>query len=175
MRGLVHIYTGNGKGKTTTAVGLGIRAYGSGLKVLMVQFLKSSDTGEMNTIKMLEPGFVLHRTKKIKGFYWNMNDEQKKELKKNSQQLMEYVAKAASSGEWDMVILDEIMGAISNGLVEVEQVIELIKNRPEKLEVVMTGRNAPEQLIELANYVSEINAVKHPMDEGIPARKGIEY
>jgi len=175
MRGLVHIYTGNGKGKTTSAVGLGIRAYGRGLKVMMVQFLKGSDTGEMHTLKMLEPGFALYRTKEAKGFFWNMNDEQKKELKKSSQELLEYAINAANSGEWDMIILDEVMGAISNGLVTVEQVVEFIRNKPEKLEIVMTGRNAPQQLIELADYVSEINPLKHPMDEGIPARKGIEY
>lgn len=174
MQGLVHIYTGNGKGKTTAAIGLGVRAYGRGFKVLMVQFLKGSETGEMKTLKMLEPGFVLYRSKEVKGFFWNMNEEQKKELKKNTREALDYAVKAASSGEWDIIILDEVMGAITNGLIPVQDIVDFIKNKPERLEVVLTGRNAPPELVELADYVSDINAVKHPMERGVAARKGIE-
>lgn len=175
MSGLVHIYTGNGKGKTTAAVGLGVRAYGCGLRVLMVQFLKGSETGEMKTIEKLAPCFMLHREKSVKGFFWDMDEQQKLELKKSMQSTFEYAANAANSGEWDLLILDEIMGTISNGLIDIRDVAELIKNKPEKLEIVLTGRNAPAELVELADYVSEINAVKHPMDKGVPARKGIEF
>jgi len=174
MKGLVHIYTGNGKGKTTAAIGLGIRAYGRGFKVLMVQFLKGSETGEVETLKALEPGFFLRRAKEVKGFFWNMDEEQKRELRKNTQELLDYAGKAVSSGEWDLVILDEVIGAISNGLVQIQQITDLIKNKPESLELVLTGRNAPQELIDLADYVSDIKAVKHPMNMGIPARKGIE-
>lgn len=174
MRGLVHIYTGNGKGKTTAAVGLGMRAYGRSFKVLMVQFLKGAETGEMNTIAGLHPGFVLHRGKEVKKFTWNMTEEEFKQARDEQQENFKFAVNAAASGEWDLLILDEIMAAISTGMVDLQDVTELIKNRPDRLEVVLTGRNAPEELIELADYVSEIHAVKHPMEKGIPARKGIE-
>lgn len=174
MKGLVHIYTGNGKGKTTASVGLGIRACGRGLKVLMVQFLKGSETGELITIKKLEPGFILHRGTELKKFTWNMNEEEKQQTRREQQALFGYAVKEAGTGNWDLMILDEILGAISSGMMELEAVTEFVKNKPETMELVLTGRNAPPGLIELADYVSEINAVKHPMDKGIPARKGIE-
>lgn len=173
--GLVHIYTGNGKGKTTASLGLGIRAYGAGLRVLMVQFLKGSETGELKVIERLGPEFKIIRQDKIKGFIWNMNEEEKKELKSAVKSIFNTALEASASGEWDMLIMDEMMGALSNGLISLDEVINLIKNRSEGLEVIMTGRNAPKELIELADYVSEIRPVKHPFDRGIPARKGIEY
>ena len=175
MKGLVQIYTGNGKGKTTAAVGLGIRAYGSGLKVLMVQFLKGAETGELKVLNTLAPDFRLYRSKKIKGFIWNMNEDEKQELGRQTREAFDLAVKAVKSGEWDMLILDELMGAISNKLISVEAAVALIKNKPEKLEIVMTGRNAPPELVSLADYVSDIAALKHPMDMGITARKGIEY
>lgn len=174
MKGLVHIYTGNGKGKTTSAVGLGVRACGRGMKVLMVQFLKGAETGEMYSLKKLEPGFVLERGKEIKKFTWNMNEEELMEVKKTTQEAFNYAVNASQSGECSMLILDEIMAALSSKLLDVREVAEFIKNKPEGLEIVMTGRNAPSELVTLADYVSEINAVKHPFERGIPARKGIE-
>lgn len=175
MGGLIHIYTGNGKGKTTSALGLGIRAYGAGLRVFMVQFLKGSDTGELKVIEQLGERFKVIRQKDIKGFIWNMNEEQKKELKISINELFNGAAREVMSGQWDMFILDEIMGAISNNLIPLEQVTSFLRNKPEGLEVVMTGRNAMQELIELSDYVSEINMVKHPFEKGIPARKGIEF
>lgn len=175
MTGLVHIYTGNGKGKTTAVIGLGIRACGNGLKVLMVQFLKGAETGELAILKKLEPNFKLCRNKEVKGFFWNMNQEQKEKLNKLTDQTFNYVLETTSTEEWDMLILDEVMGAISNGLLSVQDIVNFIKNKPDKLEVVLTGRHAPKELIDIANYVSEINAVKHPLSMGIVARKGIEF
>lgn len=175
MRGLVHIYTGNGKGKTSAAVGLGIRAYGRGFKVLMVQFLKGTETGEAFTIKKLSPGFTIYRGKSTRKFFWQMNNEEK-EFERNVQnELLEYALEAVTSGEWQMVILDEIMAAIENGMVKAEDVVKLIKDRDNDVELVLTGRNAPKELVELADYVSEIKEVKHPMKKGIAARKGIEF
>ncbi|MCX7921722.1 MAG: cob(I)yrinic acid a,c-diamide adenosyltransferase [Clostridia bacterium] len=174
MKGLVHIYTGDGKGKTTAALGLGIRAYGRGFKVIMFQFLKGSQSGEMKTIEKLSPEFELRRGKEVKKFTWNMSEEELQEVKKNSNELFNSAVEAAQSGKWDLLILDEIMGAMSTGLVDVKDVADLIKNKPGSLEVVMTGRNAPDELTELADYVSEIKAVKHPFNKGIPAREGIE-
>lgn len=174
MKGLVHIYTGDGKGKTTAAIGLGIRAYGRDFKVLMVQFLKGADTGEIHTLKKLEPGFLLHRSKEIKKFTWNMNEEELRETAKIQQDIFNYAVDASMCGGWDMVILDEIMGAVGTGMINLNEVVSFIKERPDNFELVLTGRNAPAELVLLADYVSEIKAVKHPLKKGIPARRGIE-
>lgn len=174
MKGLVHIYTGNGKGKTTAAIGLGIRAYGRGFKVLMVQFLKGSETGELAVINELGPRFKLCRGKEVKKFTWSMNEEELKALKKSMEEIYMNAVSEAKSGNWDMLILDEILGSISSKLISAEDVAEFIKNKPESLELIMTGRNAPQELIDLSDYVSEINPIKHPFNKGIPARKGIE-
>lgn len=174
-KGLVHIYTGDGKGKTTSAIGLGIRAFGRGFKVLLAQFLKGMDTGELHVLENLGPNFEIYRHKNVKGFFWNMNDQQKEELKKSVREGFQHVKEEIASEKWDMVILDEIMGTIHNKLIDTSEVAELIKNKPVKLELILTGRNAPQELIALADYVSEIKAIKHPMDQGIKARKGIEY
>jgi cob(I)alamin adenosyltransferase len=174
MKGLVHIYTGDGKGKTTAAVGLGIRACGRGLRVLMVQFLKGADTGEIHTLKRLEPGFTLYRSTETKKFTWNMNAEELRQTAESQKSIFDYAVEAAKSGNWDMVILDEVMGALGTGMLRLKDIAEFIGAKPEGLELVLTGRNAPAELIGLADYVSEIKAVRHPMEKGIPARIGIE-
>lgn len=174
MKGLTHIYTGNGKGKTTCAVGLGIRAYGRGFKVLMVQFLKGADTGELAALAKLEPGFKVYRGKEVKKFTWNMNEEELKELRKSMQEVFDFAVREASGGHWDMLILDEILGSISSGLVDVKDVACFIRNKPQHMELILTGRNAPDELVQIADYVSEIKKVKHPYERGIPAREGIE-
>lgn len=174
MKGLVHIYTGDGKGKTTAAIGLGIRACGRGFRVLMVQFLKGADTGEIHTLKKLEPGFMLYRGAEIKKFTWNMTSEELKQTAQIQQDILIYAAIEVMSGSWDMIIMDEVMGAIAAGMLQPQDIARLIEGKPEGLEFVLTGRNAPAELIELADYVSEIKAVKHPMEKGIPARIGIE-
>lgn len=173
--GLVHIYTGTGKGKTTAAVGLGIRAYGQGLKVLMVQFLKGWDTGEMKVIASLGPCFQLFRYTENDKFTWGMSDEERGGIKGEMRVGLNYAIEAVMSGEWDMIIMDEIMAAVNYGFLPLEEVVEIVKNRPKGLELVLTGRDAPVKLIGLANYVSEITACKHPMEKGVIARAGIEY
>jgi cob(I)alamin adenosyltransferase len=174
VKGLVHIYTGDGKGKTTASIGLGMRAYGRGFKVLLVQFLKGMETGEMAAINELGSRFTLHRGKGIKKFTWQMNEEEFEQLKDDQRKVFEFASEAVRGGKWDLVILDEVMGAITSKVFALDEVIELVKGKPDALELVLTGRNAPQELIELADYVSEIKAVKHPMEKGIPARKGIE-
>jgi cob(I)alamin adenosyltransferase len=175
MKGLVHIYTGNGKGKTTAAIGLGIRAAGNGFKVLMVQFMKSFQTGEIDVIKRLEPDFVLKRGTSINKFTWKMTDEEKRLLAKEQEELLKFVRNELASGKWQLVILDEIIGALGCGLVSEAQTCDIILNKPENVELVLTGRNASDELVRLADYVSEINEKKHPAKTGIKARKGIEY
>jgi cob(I)alamin adenosyltransferase len=173
MLGLVHIYTGDGKGKTTAAIGLAVRAYGSGLKVLLVQFLKGSPSGEINSFKKLD-GFSVVRCDKIKKFVINMNEEERNEASKYVGDLFKEISEKAIDGSIDMLILDEIFGAITTGFITKEQVVELIKNKDSNVELVLTGRDAPEEIIELSHYVSEIKAIKHPYNIGIQARKGIE-
>ena len=175
QQGLIHIYTGEGKGKTTAAIGLGIRAYGQGLKVLMVQFLKGWTTGEMKTIDSLGPCFQLFRKKENDKFTWGMTEEEMKGIKGEMRIALSFTIEAVLSGEWDLIIMDEIMAAVNCGFLPLEEVVELVKIKPLKLELVLTGRDAPAKLIELADYVSEIAACKHHMKKGIMAREGIEY
>jgi len=174
MKGLVHVYTGNGKGKTTAAVGLGMRAWGRGMKVLMVQFLKGMESGELVTIKRLDSNFTVNPGKALGKFTWNMNEEELREAAVLQRQQFDYAVNEMKSDKWDLLILDEIMAAINTGMIPLEDVLELIKSKPGRLELVLTGRNAPDELIKLADYVSEIKEVKHPLKKGIAARRGIE-
>ncbi len=175
MNGLVHIYTGDGKGKTTAAVGLGIRACGRGKKVLMLQFLKGSQTGEMLIIQKLMPDFELYRHTEFKKFTWEMNQDELEEMKRDAKNTFQYALDEAKSGNRDIIILDEINLVITSGFLDIEDVLDFIKNKPAELEIVMTGRYAPAELIKLADYVSEIKEVKHPYSVGIPGREGIEF
>ena len=173
--GLVHIYTGDGKGKTTAAVGLGVRACGSGLKVLMVQFLKSTDTGELESIKKLGPDFKVIRGFTCKKFSWEMTSEEREYTAREAAEMFEQVKAIVQTGQYELVILDEILGVVSLNFLPWETVLDFVKNKPEKVELVMTGRNAHKELVEATDYVSEIKSVKHPYEKGITSRKGIEY
>jgi cob(I)alamin adenosyltransferase len=175
MRGLIHIYTGDGKGKTTAAIGLGVRACGQGMKVLMAQFLKGSPTGEMYSLKSLEPGFKLYRGTGSKKFIWQMDAEERLQTSTEQADIFDHAVNAAKAGECDLLILDEVIGAVSSGMLEFDLLMDFIKNKPEKLELVLTGRGASKELIEAADYVSEIKAVRHPAEKGINARYGIEF
>ncbi len=175
MKGLVHIYTGNGKGKTTAAIGLGVRACGSGMNVMLVQFLKSAPTGELKSLELLNPTFLVCRTTESRKFTWDMDENEKQQTSQEQREMLRYAATEAASGRIDMLILDEVMGAITSGMLDLDAVADFIKTKPDKIEIVMTGRNAPHELIEIADYVSEIQEVKHPAQGGIMARRGIEY
>ena len=174
-KGLVQVYTGDGKGKTTAAIGQGIRAFGRGKNVYMVQFLKSSETGELTTLKKLEPGFRIFRIEKKRGFIWNLSTEEKEELKDDIAKALVFVRDTFRSNCCDVMILDEIMAVLGNELVSIDNVLDIIKSKPENVELILTGRNAPEEIIEVADYVSQIDCVKHPYQKGIAAREGIEY
>jgi cob(I)alamin adenosyltransferase len=175
MDGLIHIYTGDGKGKTTAALGLGIRAYGRGFKVLLVQFLKGRDTGELSVFKQFEPNFAVRRNPNLQKFVKDLNSRELAEFHAITRELWEDAVRAAERQECDLLILDEVMAALSTGLLPLTAVVAFLKQKPSALEIVLTGRNVPPELVELADYVSEIKAVKHPYEQGIPARKGIEY
>jgi cob(I)alamin adenosyltransferase len=174
MKGLVHIYTGDGKGKTTAAVGLGMRAWGRGKKVLMVQFLKGMESGELITINRLDSNFIVNPGKPLYKFTWNMNEDELRKAAVLQKEQFDYALKEMKTDKWDVLILDEIMAAVNTGMISLEDVLELIRHKPERLEIVMTGKNAPAPLIELADYVSDIREIKHPLKKGIPARRGIE-
>lgn len=172
--GLIHIYCGDGKGKTTAAMGLGMRAAGRNKKVLLTQFLKSNKTGELNSIEKLSEFFHVVKGVPAKKFVWNMNEEEKLEVKKEHTNRFREVTKKVIEEEYDLLILDEVIATINRDFVMLNEVIDFLKNKPKGLEVVMTGRNPKEELIELADYVSEIKAIKHPYNKGIKSRVGIE-
>lgn len=172
--GLIHIYCGDGKGKTTAAMGLGMRAAGRSKKVLLTQFLKSNKTGELNSIEKLSEFFHVVKGVPAKKFVWNMNEEEKLEVKKEHTNRFREVTKKAIEEAYDLLILDEIIATINRDFIMLSEVIDFLKNKPTGLEVVMTGRNPKEELIELADYVSEIKAIKHPYNKGIKSRVGIE-
>lgn len=173
QKGLVHAYYGDGKGKTTAAIGLGIRGIGNGLKVTMVQFLKTKSTGELKALERLGNDFKVYRFESPKGFYHQLNEAEKELLRTEVSNEFEWAIKAAL--ECDILILDEILGVIENNLMEAGKLTEFIKNKPRNLEIVMTGRDLPEEVKDLCDYVSEIISIKHPYNTGTGARKGIEY
>ena len=174
-KGLVHIYTGDGKGKTTASLGLAFRGIGCGLRVNMIQFLKTWDTGEVACAKRLSEQFKIWNFESKHGFINEMNEVQKAKLQLEINKAMEFAKECALNGESDILILDEIFGAVSNGMVSTEQILELIILKAENTELVLTGRNAPECIVEAADYVSKIDMIKHPYEQGIGPRKGIEF
>jgi cob(I)alamin adenosyltransferase len=174
-KGYIQIYTGNGKGKTTAAVGLATRAAGNKFRVCMVQFLKSGVTGELESAKLMAPYFTIHRFERPRGFFWTLNDQEKIELKEDIQVAYKFCIKQLEEGNCDILIMDEIMGTLSNGLITEEQLIELIDKKPDDVELIMTGRNVPESIMQRANLVTEMKDLKHYFNEGVPARKGIEF
>ena len=174
-KGYVQIYTGNGKGKTTAAVGLAVRAAGNGYNVFMVQFLKGSKTGEIESAKKMAPFFNIFRFEKKRGFFWTLNTEEKIELKEDVQKAYEFCMETLKEEKCDILIMDEVMGALSNDLISEQQLIELIDNKPDNIELILTGRNAPKSIINKANLVTEMKDIKHYFNEGVPSREGIEF
>lgn len=173
-KGYVQVYTGDGKGKTTAAIGLGVRAVGRGLKVIMIQFLKGVFTGELEGIKKLSPQFNIIRFAETEKFFWELSEEEKQELKEKTQKQLEKLDKYIKDEACDILILDEIMAAIHGGLVSVEQVCNIIDNKPEGMELILTGRNVPEAIAERADLITEMKAVKHYSQAGVSSREGIE-
>lgn len=172
---MIHIYCGNGKGKTTAALGLSLRSAGCGKKVAFIQFLKDSKSSEICLLNNIENITVRCFQETVKGFFFSMSEGDKKALKAETEKGFEFVKNILKSGEFDMVVLDEIGGTIENGLIFEKDVLELITNYAKETEIVLTGRKFSEDIIKNADYVSEICEIKHPYTEGIKPRKGIEY
>jgi len=173
-KGYVQIYTGDGKGKTTAALGQGLRAVGRGLKVVMIQFLKGMPTGEVFSVKRLGPDFTILRFEESTKFIWQMNEEEKKKTRDSIQRGITAAMSFMKNRECDLLILDEIMGTIHGGFVEVSQVIDLISMKPDNIELILTGRNVPEPIMEKADLVTEMKQIRHYYEKGVPARIGIE-
>ena len=167
--GMVHIYTGDGKGKTSSATGLAIRCAGYGKKVKIYQFLKATPTGELESLKKL--GIDVVRINTCESFYYDMTETEKQVTKEETLNAVE----SLFSKDYDLVVLDEILCTLNNGILSVDDVIQIIKNKPQKTELVLTGRNMPQILMEYADYVSEIKCVKHPYQNGVDARCGIDF
>lgn len=171
-RGLIHIYCGDGKGKTSAAVGLAVRAAGRGKQVVIARFLKTEDSGEVAVLRKI-PGIHVIPCRKSFGFVFSMNEAEKREAAAYNRELFcEAVRLSENAG---LLILDEIMAAVRYGMVLEEELSSFLEKKPEGLEVVLTGRDPSETLLAAADYVSEICKVRHPYDVGIPARPGIEY
>lgn len=172
--GLIHIYCGDGKGKTTAAMGLAMRAAGRNKKVLLTQFLKDNESGELNSLEKLKDNIVLLKGDPVIKFFKFMSPEEQKITKKEHEERFKKVTKKAVEEKFDLLIMDEIIASINLNLIPLDEVVEFLKNKPKTLEVVLTGRNPNEKLVELSDYVSEIKAVKHPYEKGISSRIGIE-
>nr|WP_319512333.1 cob(I)yrinic acid a,c-diamide adenosyltransferase [uncultured Draconibacterium sp.] len=171
MKGYVHVYTGNGKGKTTAAFGLALRACGADKKVFIAQFVKGKAYSEINAIRNYLPQTEI----KQYGNGYFINKKPAKADIEVAQQGLREIKELVKSGDNDLVILDEIFIALHYKLISVEAVIELIKNKPDKLELVLTGRYAPHKIIDLADLVTEMKEIKHYYQNGVKARKGIEF
>jgi cob(I)alamin adenosyltransferase len=171
-KGLVQVYTGNGKGKTSTAFGLALRAVGRGLRVYIIQFIKGGfDYGELHVIEKL-PNLQLKAFGR--GRFVTQKPPAKEDVKL-AEDALNLARDVVRSGEYDVVILDEANVALDLKLISLDTVLELIRNKPKHVELVLTGRYAPREIIEIADLVTEMREVKHPFDKGFPARKGIEY
>lgn len=171
--GYVHMYYGDGKGKTTAAMGLALRAAGNGMRVVIMQFLKSRPSGEVRMLEGME-GVRVFRGKAGDGFTWSMTPEQREETcaihEDNFRQACSWVRHDAR-----LFILDEILGAIEYGFFPVQQLLDYLEHVPEDVDIVLTGRPLLPKIAERADYITQMASIRHPYDKGVQARKGIEY
>ncbi|WP_455368380.1 cob(I)yrinic acid a,c-diamide adenosyltransferase [[Eubacterium] cellulosolvens] len=169
--GLIHVYTGNGKGKTTAALGLALRAAGHNMRICVIMFLKGkSKYGEKNTANQIN---------NIEIYAYGEDDliigkPTRKDFEE-AEEAFNHARRVITGKKYDIVILDELTHAINLGLIQLNDVMELIEKKPLELELIITGRNAPLELLNVADYITELNEKKHPYRKGIKARKGIEY
>lgn len=187
QHGCIQIYCGDGKGKTTAAVGQCIRAVGNEIPVQYVQFLKDGTSGEINVLLKL-PGVEVDYAKTNYGFFYKMTEITKKEAAKTYNDLLLYTIERCKNrlqelydGTADysrpikmILVLDEVIASYNYALIEKDVLVSFLKDRPMELEIILTGRNPAEELVALADYVSDIQKKKHPFDKGLPARIGIE-
>jgi len=171
IKGLIQVYTGDGKGKTTAALGLALRAAGRNMKVLIVQFMKKWDYGELHSVELI-PNITL-KTFGTKDFVYK--GKAKKIDYEEAEKAFSFGIEGMRSGDYDIVVFDELNMAMYYELLNAKEVVEKLKGKPNEVEVVITGRKAPEEIIEIADLVTEMKEIKHPYQKGVEARKGIEY
>ena len=169
---MIHIYCGDGKGKTTAALGLICRHVGTGGKAVLAQFLKSLPTGELATLEKL--GVPVYRNELPHGFFPNMNEEMKSRVREMHDQTLAEVTRLARTDACTLLVLDELCAALSLGLIDREKVLSLLDDHG-SAELVITGRDPEEALTSRADYITEMKLIKHPYDKGVLARKGIEF
>ncbi len=173
-QGLVIVYTGEGKGKTTAALGLALRAAGYKRKVLIVQFSKNWFTGELESVKKLRP--YVKMVQGGLGFVKIFDDHAPFESHvKAARATFDYIYKEALSDKWDVIVADEIVGSVSGKLLKNEALERLIKNKPKKLDLVLTGHHGKKSLFKLADLVTEMVQIKHPFQKGILAKEGVDF
>lgn len=173
-QGYIQVYTGNGKGKTTAALGLCFRAVGRGLKAVIYQFLKGTFSGELESAKLLAPHFVIKRFGSMTKLFWQLSPKEKAELKTMTGEGYAEILEAVQKGTYDVVVLDEIMAALEYELLPLEDVVRLIEEKAPHVELILTGRNAPAAITERADLITEMRAIKHYHEQGVEAREGIE-
>jgi cob(I)alamin adenosyltransferase len=173
ITGLLHLYVGDGKGKTTAAVGLSVRARGAGKRVLIAQFLKGRPTAELKPLSEL--GIAVLRSKELTKFTFQMNREELAQAKQSCEELLERVAQALKGELFDLVVLDEVVDAVNADLLDSRRLLEVVSSRGTDVEMVMTGRNPKDDISDAADYITVMTAVKHPYERGIASRLGIEF
>ncbi len=173
MKGLIHMYEGDGKGKTTAAVGLAVRCAGCGFPVVYAQFLKDGSSGEIAVLERI-PEITVKVCTTSFGFTFRMDEETKIRAKKAYEDLFLQAAESAKAQSCRLLVLDEVLDACNRGLLDPELVLGFLNERPEELEVVLTGREPGMEFKELADYITVMKKERHPFEKGIPARKGIE-
>lgn len=172
MKGYIHIYCGDGKGKTTAATGLAVRAASAGMQVVFTQFFKNGNSSEIRGLAQLRNIRLMHCPTHY-GLWKRMDGEKRLQAKKDYTALLESVLSAAETA--DVLVLDEAISACDHGVISEERLLEFLHRKPQKLEVVMTGRMPSPQLLAVADYVTEMKKIRHPFDCGVPARRGIEF
>ena len=171
---MIHVYYGDGKGKTTAAAGLALRAAGSNMKVMFVQFLKTEFSGERNLLSKLKNVTVTACPLALE-FTVEMTDAERQQASVLFRGIFERSAATALSERYDMIVLDEVFDVINEGMLGEAEVFEFIANAPNSIEIVMTGHNPPQRFIDEADYVTEMKKIKHPFDKGLTGRIGIEF
>ncbi len=171
---MIHIYCGDGKGKTTCAMGLALRALGREMSVVVAQFLKGSTSGEILQLEKID-GVRIFRLEEELPFTFQMSSEQKNRALQLHNRIFQKAIHFVNAGYCDMLILDELLSALETELIDSKMVMNFLESINNKVEVVITGRNPPENIIDLADYITEMRLQKHPFEKGVPAREGIEY
>lgn len=174
-KGYIHIYKGEGKGKTSILNGMVIRALGNNLRVFYLRFLKNRPSGEIDFLEKFAEITIKSFYQSSEKFFWEMNDQEKEKLKAETNQGLAYLKKLSQSNDVDLIVVDEILGCIQNNLINEQELITILKNKNPNIEIALSGRYASYALENIADLISEVHAKKHYFNNGQIARKGIDY